>query len=110
VAYLIAGVALSIRDANLFVDCTNFLFSVASGAAFPVLLLPGVLQPVAYALPTTYAMDILRQQALGTRPLFDPALEYVALVVTTAIAYPVGLWVYRRADRRIRRLGTINQY
>ena len=110
VAYLIAGVVLSIRDANLFVDCTNFLFSVASGVAFPVLLLPGVLQPVAYALPTTYAMDILRQQALGTRPLFDPALEYVALLVGTVVFFPIGLWAYRRADRRIRRLGTINQY
>ena len=110
VAYLIAGVVLSIRDANLFVDCTNFLFSVASGAAFPVLLLPGVLQPIAFALPTTYAMDILRQQALGTRPLFDPALEYVALIAGTAVLFPIGLWVYRRAERRIRRLGTINQY
>ena len=110
VAYLIAGVVLSIRDANLFVDCTNFLFSVASGAAFPILLLPGVLQPVAFALPTTYAMDILRQQALGTRPLFDPALEYAALLAGTAVLFPIGLWAYRRADRRIRRLGTINQY
>jgi len=110
VAYLMAGIVLSIRDANLFIDCTNFLFSVASGAAFPVLLLPGVLRPVAYALPTTYAMDILRQQALGTRPLLDPALEYVALLLTTVVAYPIGLWAYRRADRRIRRLGTINQY
>ena len=110
VAYLIAGVVLSIRDANLFVDCTNFLFSVASGAAFPVLLLPGVLQPIAFALPTTYAMDILRQQALGTRPLFDPALEYVALLAGTVVLFPIGLWAYRRADGRIRRLGTINQY
>jgi len=110
VAYLIAGVVLSIRDANLFVDCANFLFSVASGAAFPVLLLPGVLQPFAYALPTTYAMDILRQQALGTRPLLDPTLEYVALIASTLLLIPIGLWSYRRADRRIRRLGTINQY
>lgn len=110
VAYLLAGIVLSIRDANLFVDCTNFLFATASGAAFPVTLLPGVLQPIAFALPTTYAMDILRQQALGTRPLLDPALEYFALVATTLVVLPLGLWAFRAADRRIRRLGTINQY
>jgi ABC-2 type transport system permease protein len=110
VAYLLAGIVLSIKDANLFIDCTNFLFATASGVAFPVILLPGALQPVAFALPTTYAMDIIRQQALGTRPLFDPALEYVALLATTAVALPVGLWAFRAADRRIRRLGTINQY
>jgi ABC-type polysaccharide/polyol phosphate export permease len=94
----------------LFIDCTNFLFATASGVAFPVILLPGALQPIAFALPTTYAMDIIRQQALGTRPLFDPALEYLALLATTAVALPVGLWAFRAADRRIRRLGTINQY
>jgi len=55
-------------------------------------------------------MDLIRQAGLGTRPLLDPALEYAALLVTTAIAYPLGLWAYRLADRRIRRLGTINQY
>ena len=68
------------------------------------------MQPIAYALPTTYAMDILRQQALGTRPLIDPALEYVALLIGTVVLIPIGLWAYRRAERRIRRLGTINQY
>ncbi len=78
--------------------------------AFPVTLLPGVLQPIAFALPTTYAMDILRQQALGTRPLFDPVLEYLALIAGTVIAYPVGLWAYRRADHRIRVRGSLNQY
>jgi ABC-2 type transport system permease protein len=75
VAYLLAAVVLLIKEANFFIDCTNFLFGVAIGAAFPVTLLPGVLQPFAYALPPTYAMDLIRQQGLGTRPLFDPALE-----------------------------------
>jgi len=110
VAYLLAAVVLLIKEANFFIDCTNYLFGVAIGAAFPITLLPGALQPVSYLLPATYAMDLVRQQGLGTRPLLDPALEYVALIVTTAIVFPIGLWAYRRADGRIRRLGTINQY
>ena len=110
IAYLLAGIVLSIRDANLFIDCTNFLFATASGAAFPVLLLPGVLQPIAFALPTTYAMDVLRHEGLGTRLLLDPGAEYAALIATTVVALPIGLWAFRAADRRIRRAGTINQY
>jgi acetylornithine deacetylase/succinyl-diaminopimelate desuccinylase-like protein len=69
VAYGLAAIVLLIKEANFFVDATNYLFAIASGVAFPITLLPGVLQPIAYALPTTYAMDILRQHALGTRPL-----------------------------------------
>lgn len=110
IAHLLAGVVLVMREANLFIDCTNFLFAVASGAAFPVTLLPGVLQPLAFALPTTYAMDILRQQALGTRPLMDPVLEYVALVVSTAVTFPLGRWAFDRAERRMRVHGTLSQY
>jgi ABC-2 type transport system permease protein len=110
VAHLLAAVVLMIRDANLFIDCTNFLFSTASGVAFPVSLLPGVLQPIAFLLPTTYAMDILRQHALGTPPLIDPALEYAGLVATTVIMFPLGRWAFARADHRMRVRGTIGQY
>jgi ABC-type polysaccharide/polyol phosphate export permease len=78
--------------------------------AFPILLLPGVLQPIAYALPTTYAMDILRQHALGTRPLMDPLLEYLALIVTTVVMFPLGRWAFDRAEQRMRVRGTLGQY
>ena len=110
IAHLLAAIVLTIRDANLFIDCTNFLFSVASGVSFPVSLLPGVLQPVAFILPTTYAMDILRQHALGTRPMVDPTLEYAGLLATTLIAVPLGRWAFARADHRMRVRGTLGQY
>jgi ABC-2 type transport system permease protein len=110
VAYLLAGIVLVIRDANIFIDMTNFLFSTASGAAFPVTLLPLVVQPIALLLPTTYAMDILRQQAIGARPLFDPLLEYIGLITTTVVLYPIGRWAFSQAERSMRVRGTISQY
>jgi ABC-type polysaccharide/polyol phosphate export permease len=110
VAYLLAGIVLLIREANFFVDTANFLFGMLSGTAFPVTLLPGVLQPIAFALPTTYAIDILRVQALGARPLFDPALEYLVLIALTVVSYPLGRWVFARAEEAVRRRGMLAQY
>jgi ABC-type polysaccharide/polyol phosphate export permease len=110
VAYLLAGIVLLIREANFFVDTANFLFGVLSGTAFPVTLLPGVLQPIAFALPTTYAIDILRVQALGARPLFDPVLEYLVLIGLTLVSYPLGRWVFGRAEEAVRRRGMLAQY
>jgi ABC-2 type transport system permease protein len=110
IAHLLAAIVFLIRDANLFIDCTNFLFSTASGVAFPISLLPGVLQPIAFLLPTTYAMDILRQHALGTPPLIDPVLEYAGLIVTTLVMFPLGRWAFARADHRMRVRGTLGQY
>jgi ABC-2 type transport system permease protein len=110
IAYLLAAVVLLIREANFFVDTMQFAVGMMSGTAFPVTLLPGVLQPVALALPTTYAIDILRSQALGSRPLFDPRLEYVVLGALTAVTYPLGRWVFARAEETLRRRGMLAQY
>src|SRR5206468_940859 len=76
VAYMLAAIVLLIREANFFIDTANFAFGTITGVSFPITLLPGILQPVALILPTTYAVDILRAQALGSRPLFDMRLEY----------------------------------
>ena len=110
IAYLLAGIVLLIREANFFIDTANFLFVTISGVSFPVTLLPGVLQPIALALPTTYAVDILRVQALGARPLFGVGIEYGLLVAGTAIAYPLGRWAFARAERTMRRRGMLSQY
>ena len=110
IAYLLAAIVLLIREANFFVDTTQFVVGMMSGTAFPVTLLPGVLQPIALALPTTYAIDILRSRALGSRPLFDIGLEYVVLVVLTALTYPLGRWAFARAEVTMRRRGMLAQY
>jgi ABC-2 type transport system permease protein len=110
VAHAIAGAVLLIKDADLFVDTTAFLFSTASGTAFPVTLLPAAVQPLALLLPTTYAIDLVRQHALGARPLGDPALEYGALAALTLAAYALGRFAFARADRRLRRSGALSQH
>jgi ABC-2 type transport system permease protein len=110
IAYILAAIVLLIREANFFVDTVNFLFGMLSGTAFPVTLLPGVFQPIALALPTTYAIDIVRVQALGARPLFNPALEYAVLVGLTIVSYPLGRWIFARAEETIRRRGMLAQY
>src|SRR2546427_13053663 len=67
VAFLLAAGVVLIRAANFFIDTTNFLFSIASGTAFPVTILPAIFPPVALLLPTTYAVRLLRLNALLQR-------------------------------------------
>lgn len=110
VAYFLAAAVLLMREANFFVDTTNFLFAVASGVAFPITLLPGAAQAFAYLLPTTYAVDILRQQALGSRPLFDPVLEHLALFGAAALMFPLGRRAFNAAEHRLRVTGGLAQH
>lgn len=110
VAYLVAAAVLLVREANFLVDSTNFLFHLASGSAFPITLLPGLLQAVALLLPTTYALDLLRQSAIGSRPLFDPTLEFVAMLAVSALVVPLGRRAFDAADHRMRVTGGLAQH
>lgn len=110
IGYLVAAMVLLAKEANFLVDTTNFLFGILSGVAFPVTVLPLAAQVVAVALPTTWAMEILRHYAIGSRTILDPLAEHAALLVTTAVILPLGLWAFRAADRHVRVHGTIGQY
>jgi ABC-2 type transport system permease protein len=110
IGYLVASAVLILREPNFFVDATNFAFAMISGVAFPVAVLPWFIKPIAYVLPTTYAVDLLRVYALGTRPLLDPALEWVALAALSAVMIVVGRIVFRRTEHRMRVRGTLGQH
>jgi ABC-2 type transport system permease protein len=110
IGFLVASAVLVLREPNFFVDATNFVFAMISGVAFPVLVLPAFVRPIAYLLPTTYAVDLLRVYALGTRPLLDPALEWLALAVLAAVLIVVGRIVFRRTEHRMRVRGTLGQH
>ncbi len=110
IGYLVAAAVLLMREPNFFVDATNFLFAMISGVAFPVLVLPALVQPLAYVLPTTYAVDLLRVYALGTRPLLEPWIEWVALAVLAGLMIWVGRAAFARTERRMRMRGTLGQH
>jgi ABC-2 type transport system permease protein len=110
IGYLVGSACLMLREPNFFVDATNFVFAMISGVAFPVAVLPWFIKPVAYVLPTTYAVDLLRVYALDTRPLLDPALEWLLLLVLSAALIVTGRIVFRRTEHRMRVRGTLGQH
>ncbi len=110
VAFVVSAFVLLVKEPTFFVDATDFLFNAASGVAFPITVLPGALQLVSLALPTTYALDLLRTQALAARPLFAVEWMYVALAALTAVCLYGGRAFFRWADDRVRRSGTLGHH
>lgn len=108
--YLVSSLVLLIRDPNFFVDAGSFVYIILTGVAAPVLVLPYFVQPLSFALPTTYALDILRVATLGTRPIAPIAVEWLALVVLTIVTFVLGRWSFDRTERRLRRRGTLGQH
>ncbi len=110
IGYLVAAVVLRMRDANFFVDASNFVFVALSGAAFPIVVLPDVVRWAAFLLPTTHALDLVRVSALGTRPLLPAAVEWVLLVVTSIALLLVGRRAWLATEHLMRIRGTLGQH
>ena len=110
IGYLIGAIVLRMKDANFFVDAADFIFVVLSGAAFPIVVLPDVVEWVSYLLPTTHALDLMRVSALGTEPLLPLAVEWGLLAVTSVALLALGRWAWMRTEARLRRLGTLGQH
>ncbi len=110
IGYLVGAIVLRMRDATFFVDATDFLFVAISGAAFPIVVLPDLVQWIAYLLPTTHALDLMRVAALDTRPLLPLPIEWLMLVVTSVGILLLGRWAWLRTEHRLRRLGTLGQH
>ena len=65
---------------------------------------------ISYLLPTTYALDLMRVAALGTRPLLDVRVEWVLLAATSIVLLVVGRWAWLATEHRLRVMGTLGQH
>lgn len=86
------------------------IMTLASGAYFPLDLLPGWLASLAVLNPMAIAIDGMREPLLGTVS-WPQTLDAVAILVPLSIvSLLAGIFAFRQALRRERRLGTLGLY
>jgi ABC-2 type transport system permease protein len=86
------------------------ILTVASGAYFPLDLLPGWLQDLAEANPFAVALDAMREAVLGGAGWSDVGDSMLLLVPMAAASLTVGYVLYNRALRRELRKGSLGDY
>ncbi|WP_406507909.1 ABC transporter permease [Streptomyces sp. NBC_00212] len=86
------------------------LTTLLSGVMYPISILPGWLQAVARALPTTQALDGIRKSLLTNADLGQvaPALGHMA--IWTVVMLPLGLIMFTTGMSRARRAGSLGEY
>lgn len=107
---LVGSVLLVLREAKLVIDGSSFLFAMLSCTMFPIAVLPLLLRPVSLALPTTYAMDVLRHHAIGTRLYLPLPAEYALCALTSVLMLAAGAYVFSRTERSVARRGSVGQH
>ena len=111
---LMAGWCLSLRqEAWSYPEAIAGAMYLVSGAIFPIDYLPAFLQPLAYAMPTTWWLEASRRGLLGHGTpgaigQVPDGLVMAFLAISTAIAVPVSLVAFAWFMRRARQAGLLD--
>ncbi len=93
---LFIAVAVSeVFEAQTFSNFFRFPMVFLCGLFFPVDALPAFLRPLAYALPLTYGVDVLRGATEGAH-LLPYWLDFLALGFFCAVLFALSLWNIKR--------------
>ncbi|MGI8403164.1 MAG: ABC transporter permease [Thermomicrobiales bacterium] len=90
---------------------SNFLQSpiyLLTGFYVPRSVLPGWLQRVSDLIPLSHAVDALRGALLQGKNVEELANALLAAIGTSMVFLIVGIWALGKADRAIRRSGTLD--
>ena len=85
------------------------LILLVSGVYYPISVLPGWMQVIARLSPATYVLDGMRAGLLNNQPLTALWGDIWPLLVAGVVSIPVGLWVFRRAERYAKRTGKLKR-
>ena len=80
-----------------------------SGVYYPIEVLPGWMQGMARISPATYVLDGMRATVLDGTPTRDLGQYVVPILITGALAIPLGITVFTRAERYAKRTGRLKR-
>lgn len=95
------------RKTELYMNCIEIPIDLLCGFAFPVSVLPGAVQGISRCLSPTYAVELLRMSVWGVD---EPAAFWNKLGILlglTALYAVLSALLYRRIDRRVRIVATL---
>lgn len=114
--FAFAAFTLIVKEsANLAANMLQFVFLVLCAMFFPFSALPDfVVKYVSRLIPLSYCVDLFRSNFMGYPPGFPellPKEQEFLIVLTFGILSPIlGFWLYRVAENKVRRDGSLGEY
>jgi ABC-2 type transport system permease protein len=107
---LCAAIGLIIKQGSSVVALLSAATLALSGVFYPVSSLPGWLQNLAQVLPFTHALEGVRKALLAGATPTDLGLQLLILAAFGAVLFPLALYAFELALRRVKATGTLGQY
>lgn len=84
---------------------------LVSGVYYPIKALPGWMQPAASISPATYVLNGLRDALQQNAPIWSPEIwaSTWPLIISGVVSVPLGLTIFRMAERYAKRTGRLKR-
>ena len=105
-----AAGTLTFRGGSAGVGFGVTLMTLASGAYFPLELLPAWLETIAEYNPMAIAIEGMREPLLGVVSWSNTVEAVLVLTPLAAVSLAMGVFAFRSALRRERKRGTLGLY
>jgi len=93
---LVSVAVKEIFDAMTLANFFRFPMIFLCGVFIPVSALPSFLHPLAYVLPLTYSVDLIRFFITGSYDLVHPAVSAVILIIYSTVLFYLSVIVLKR--------------
>ena len=104
------ALVLRFKNVGPLNNLLQFIIMGLCGAFFPITSLPENLRALSYAIPHTYAADLLRHYSLGSPTILPPLQEWALLIGYTALLLTLGFTALRGVEKGLKRTGQLGTY
>ena len=105
-----ASVIMVIKRGDPVTSLIGSVSTLVGGVLYPVEILPGWLQAIARLLPLTYALRSMRLALLSGASWQELLPDLLVLLFFCIVLFPLSLYAFRQAVRRVRIEGTLTHY
>lgn len=107
---LVSGLALIFKEGWIVSEVLYSLITIVTPIAYPLAVLPPLLQKLSVAMPTTYAITGIRHFLISENMEFTMWDAYSRLIIIGVCWVVAGLLMFQVVDRKVRREGTLSEY
>jgi ABC-2 type transport system permease protein len=93
---LVSVLVKEIFDATTLANFFRFPMIFLCGVFIPVSALPSFLHPLAYVLPLTYSVDLIRFFITGSYDMVHPVVSVIVLIVYSIVLFSLSVVVLKR--------------
>ncbi len=108
--FIAAALTMVLRRGDPISYFLGGLSALAGGAFYPTGVLPGWLQDLAWLLPITHSLEVVRRAVFTAATPLELRSHLLGLALFCVVAAPLGLFAFSRAVRRARVDGSLTHF